>query len=272
MATPDYPDYATPAAHAGQIAVAGVPLLHGSDNLINAQNQALGAGAQRDHSAAFTKPGYDIFLTLMESVAGAVAPQATIIMNWGDTVSLTSVYAESWDPYIGTVGNAHQVKGYGPSRGDNLVCSVINHDSVQLNYNLVISQNSRVPQVAHWYSDFMNGVNGLPSANDDVESLIVAGSGPSLAAGANALRAIGLYNGRCRIRGFSQGPYRVLVQANDPNLPGTPITIEQLTVTAAGGGSASSELVLPRSQCQLQLFNDDTVTRNVNAAVIGEPI
>lgn len=271
--TADFPDYQVPQAHADRIAATGVPLLNLPRQVFNRQAATLAAGAFfQTATAAISQPGYDVFFQVSENVAGAASAQVTVALNWFDSATNLAVQSEVYNIFIPAAGGgAHLVRGFGPTRGDQLNIVITNNDTQAITYSLVVTQNSRPALVGKWITHSTGTPTGITNANFDSETLVIAQSGPSVGAGSSLVRGCAFGVGRAHLRAScATQPFRVQVSAFDPALAGGSVVIASAGSTAAANGQSDVDFYLPRSQCQITLFNDGAAAAAVTAAITLE--
>lgn len=152
MSQPDYPDFATPQAHATAIAATGVPLLTAPNTLINALLQTVAAaGGTLVKIANFTQVGYAIQV-IVNFPAAATNPFCEVTFTWSDPVSAT-VYDEAHYFVPGAAGaSGFTVLGNGPVRSSQLTVTVTNLDAAQAaTVTLQVAQDSCIRTADRWY-------------------------------------------------------------------------------------------------------------------------
>ena len=152
MSVADYPDFATPQAHATAIAGTGVPLLTVPNTLISALLQAVAAaGGTLVKTATFTQVGYAIQV-IVNFPAAATNPFCEVAFTWSDPVS-GQVYDEAHYFVPGASGaSGFTVLGNGPVRAGQLQVTVTNLDAAQIaTVSLEVAQDSCIRTADRWY-------------------------------------------------------------------------------------------------------------------------
>lgn len=198
MTIADFPDWQAPAAHAGQIAQQGVPLLTASKLLANDTITALAHGASfGTPGLTVSQPGYEIIVN-PKFAAGTTNPFVEVQLQWVDIGTGIQMASDSFFIPGSTQPSGLAVFGRGPTKGNQLFVTVTNLDTVNpVTLGLTVLQNSRVPQTDVWR--FQNSsVNNmtvpgftLPSLPDD-ESCLGTITGATIAASASSSWLMGI--------------------------------------------------------------------------------
>lgn len=263
MTVSDYPDWQTPAAHASQIAITGVPLLRFTNNLGNAAGATI-AGAANVALLAFTainQPGYEVTIVASMPAGTGTVPFLHVELEWLDTASNIQVAKRDIVVTCGP-GTANSLTYYlrGPMHGNQFSVRVINLDPA-----VVATVSWTANEISHVYEhdeaiQFMyhgtppNGFTnpaGVPTAN------LVAYTAASLAASASNTFLMALYAGDVILNIDNiNSANAAKVELFDPAglITGTansPI----FGVDVAAAGSASIQLTLPFSPLLLKVTN-----------------
>lgn len=265
----DYPDYATPQAHASAIAGTGAPLLTLSGPMLDTGNVNIAAGATVTvlNGFAITQLGYDVNLILQEQTAGTAGP-LQVEMNWIDALTGLRTAREHWNILPGTPGNAHQVVGTGQTKGDKLTVVVTNNDTVAITYRLIILQNSRLYPADFWRTDALPGFSGLNAVDADVPSGLIAWVSPNVAgAGGTYAAVMPLFAGQVHLHfesssNTNDAEVQVFPQILHPN-----VAIYDEYTAASPSGNLDDFLILPRTQCRMVVTNHNGAQQTLRAWV-----
>lgn len=172
MTAGDFPDFATPQAHATAIAATGVPLLSAPGTLITALLQNVAAnGGTLTQFATFTQVGYALNI-ITSFPAAATNPFVEVALIWTDAVSGT-VYDEAHYFVPGASGaSGFTVLANGIVKSSRLEVIVTNLDAAQAaTVSLLVAQDSVSRDHDRWY--FRNAAdNGLAVQGQTVATLL----------------------------------------------------------------------------------------------------
>lgn len=290
----DYPDWQNPVAVADQLALLNlakdttVSGLKGIYTDIPTGVSLLGVPLKTQYTAVFNRTStlaaganftsgnfpieqlsYEAHISLVQHVAGSALPTVQMDLIWTDSVSGLTTTVERHVFLIGSPGNPHIIKGFGPSRGDQLNVSLTNNDSVQLDYVVLITSNSRIVSYPDLRTDTITAVNGLSLPNSDLQALQLASGGPSVGAGATVERILPYYSRRAFLRAFCNNAFNVDISSFDPNTPGTPAVA---SLFANPGTRQQAEILFPRSQCKIGLTNNGAGAASINFNIVAEAL
>lgn len=267
----DYPDYATPQAHANAIAGTGAPLLTLSSGMLDTGNVTIAAGASATVLNGFpiTQLGYDVNLNLQEQVAGTAGP-LQVEMDWIDALTGLRTAREHWNILPGTPGNAHQVVGTGPTKGDKLTVVVTNNDTVAITYRLIILQNSRLYPVDFWRTDALPGFSGFNVVDADVPSGLVAWLSQAVAATGGTYQAVmPLFAGQVHLHfesssSSNDAEVQIFPQILHPN-----VAVYDEYTAPSPSGNLDDFLILPRTQCRVVVTNHGSALQTLRVWMVA---
>lgn len=260
----DFPDWQTAAQAAEQIALAGVPLLARSDQLLALAGQPIAGGASYDSPVmAVGQIGYE--LVINATTAGAPAtPFAEVYLFWYDSVTGVNVDVEAFYIPVSTTAPGIVVAGTGPSRADQLKVQITNRDAaVACSVNLTLLGNSRVYSRTdqHWVG-VLSAAATIPgytlaglSADSGILGLV---SGIPVAAGATRVWLAGMGAGRPAILTVNLGAATLastLVNVY-PQPAGIFGNSPVMTPSVPPADDYSAQLIAPRTPLAVEVTNN----------------
>ena len=280
----DFPDWQAPQAHANAISLTGAPPLVLKKVVDLGVGQSLPATGSilRPASGAFSinQPGYEMFFNVAS--LGSPAPIVSVELQWFDSFTNALMEDETYWFYSGNA-SGHLIHGRGPSKADQLVILMTNHDATHgVTISWTLLQVSRVFTREFWHTNTKNQQNpvflGFTAATHDISSDVVASLSTSVPASTIDTFVLPLYTGTVRLYGQG-GPAAGNIQwsvFNATDLGGSAANVVQGVSGQAGfapfGPSSLyvPEVALPRSQCQLNINNTTTVAAVVAASMIAQ--
>lgn len=145
MTIADFPDWQSPAAHAAQIATAGVPLLTKSQQVLLRNPQTIaGNSTYNSGNLQVTQPGFEC--TIVAQVPNtATIPFLRIRLTWVDSGSASIVGETIWIQPMSQVAPGWQCNVRGPSKADLVQVSITNLEPAQTaTVVIALLANSRV--------------------------------------------------------------------------------------------------------------------------------
>lgn len=202
MSVADYPDYATPQAHATAIAGTGVPLLASPAGLITLNGQNIAAAGQYQSPVTpVAQTGYTTYVNV-SFPAAATVPFVEVTLDWIDSATATLVAEDHYFLAGNTSGIGLVTFGSGLAKGNELQLTIANLDPAQaVTVAMHMNQDSVPRLIERWYwrNTLVNGstVPGLTLASlpDDESCLGILNSALIPAAG-NASYLFGMAPGR----------------------------------------------------------------------------
>lgn len=251
----------------------GPAISHGEDIVINNGHTLGGGGTQVTDQANFSRPGYQVGIVLQNTTAGGTAMPVSIEMIWQDSVTLQIISHQQWWAMAASRTNSHTIIGQGPTGGDVLTVRITNDGAVgnNLQVSVLVAEVSFAYPDHDWRTDDLGGMllAGFGSIPSDLIANMPGAQAPTASA-QNALitLALPLYSGRAHmLLNTASGTTDLLW--NVATIPGTvnaaALVLAQGTSDAAG--NVSTDLWLPRAQCQLQWKNTHAATENVFASI-----
>lgn len=228
----------------------------------------LAAGAS---SAVFTgspsQPSYEIIIQANLTATGTPQRTQQVTLTWKDSASglITAV-----ETYYFSAPNPSPtiVVGAGPTKGDTLTVQLTNNDTAICAYQFTVLQHSRSYVRDRWYSEAMGGsYAGQPAATSDPSAALLADMKPSLAANTGASVLLPLWSGRAFIHAQSGNAWFAIIKTINP-IAANSGQVWSFTGTAAQ--VIDQEIILPRSQCTLQVNNTGSTTANVQATITAD--
>ncbi len=263
MTISDYPDWQTPAAHAGQIAITGVPLLRFTNNLGFAASATIVGGATVTllASIAINQPGYEVAVTVSMPAGTGTVPFIRLSLQWLDSTSNIQVARRD---VVLSAGNApaNALTYYirGPMHGNRFIIRAVNIDpAVTATIAWTANETSHVFEHDEAIQNAYAGTapNGFSNPAGVATANLIAYTAASLAAGAANIFLCALYAGDVilNIDGIS-ALQSMKVELFDPSgyITGTALS-PIFGVDVASGGSASLQLTLPFSPLLLKVTN-----------------
>lgn len=273
MTVTDYPDYATPQAHADRIYATRVPAA--ADKVIlgsNAAGQAIGANNTPTlvNAAVTDQLSYEMVLGI-QTAAGSITPLHIFILFHDSTTGLLSD-AVTVDVFAGTSVAPHVVRGVGPMNGDQISVQILNGSNA-VTVKWVAMQTSRQRSAHHWQT-ITPATNipvfpGFTSASFDMSRGVICASNFNVNAGASQQFLLPLYTGSATwwSRSASTTPadsdYRISYSSAQAGFTDLIYLIGQGGSSFAPFGVPSlglQTIALPRSQMVAQLTNHNATT------------
>lgn len=262
----DYPDFATPQAHADAIAATGAPPVIKFNGTANNVVQPGPGAVALTANFAFDQPAYEILLSAFEIGAGAAGP-LKIDMRWYEDTGLTFIDQQTYWIWPAIASPQHQVVIKGPTRGA-LLSMIFTNTSAAMTYQVNYWQYAR----SHFYerdqaysviqsttssgltlpvSDTVSGLLGF-------RTLLIAGSG-------NDTTLLPLYTGLVQVYADTSSATTDMTLAiqdsANPNAEGMGTRFYALTSNAAG--IIAAQVQLPRYQCQVQMLNGNAAAKTL---------
>lgn len=259
------------------IAATGVPLLTGSELVHQLSSVSLAPGATQTYGPyAAGQLGYEILLSAWAAV-NTGQNDVSVEVIWSDAGTGITTGDELWwlCPGSGSGGNAHEVLGHGPTKGDQIEIILANagNSAGNVSFAFTLLQNSRIYAADRWRTiqfktSFLTNTFADPKANLLASTSISVGSGTGNA----VTRVMPLYNGRVyaslqTASGTSDAELLILNFADQSN---GGISVPSTTVFdgyTSSTGQLAAMIDLPRSQCQLQIINHNAASQNITCSV-----
>ena len=262
----DFPDWQAPQAHASAIAVAGVPLLRGTN--------ALGSqGAQQWPNNSLTtllnalpvnQPSFEGQFSLSFPASAGILPFVRLTFNWIDSTSGLLVYSEQ---FVITAGNgpANALAYYlrGPCHGDTLTVTALNLDTVTtgtatwvINQTSHLWPNSYITQSAY----AATAPNGFTNPTGNPAEGLIALANPSIGANGSVQRLLAVDNSQADLMLNAAGlPANVVYHLLDPATLYSSINLADMFSQSVTAGQRSRDTIqLPNGPVLLQLNNTST--------------
>lgn len=277
MTVVDYPDYATPQAHANEIAATGVPLLNGTNLLQQGTLASLAVGSSSLQAAVgIGQISYELIIKCQQAVSSLGAAFLQIRLDWTDTNSGQLLMRRQYEIVAGGNGNDHVVKLWGPAHANQVQINFTNvtggAEPLQITWVLLASSRpynrDQARSVLFQQSGFTTGSPQMGYNN-------LANNSPSVPAnGGTATRLLGFYAGQIlvdlRTTSGANDAVISIDEANNANsvLPNTVIIIEQRT---DAGGRLAAAYTLPPLQCTMTLTNNNAAAQFLSVVITIDP-
>lgn len=268
--TVDYPDFATPQAHATAIASTGAPLLHGVNPLAQALAVAAPVGGFPTQDFVIAKPGYVAQIKAV-SAGQPTVPFLRVSLFWDDTpVGPNRTAVEAWIiPVTNSGGSTVRVFGKGPTKGGFLQMQFQNHDpALAATVTLTLIETTQHIARDDWRSDPIASVGTFVAPGGDPFANLLAGeAGQSIPASGSHQRLLPLYCGQVAFNLLQNAAVSLetTLTAQDPNA-GNTIIYQNNGSTALTQGPLIVNL--PRCPVLLNLGNLGTVATNLSWAMV----
>lgn len=279
MTVTDYPDWQTPAAHAAQIAVTGVPLLRLTNNLAFGAAVPVAGGATVNLLAggSVNQPGYEMTITVSMPAASGTRPFLHLELIWQDSTS--SLFGFRRDVVLACGNAAGNVLTYylhGPMHSDMFNVSVVNLDpAVTATVAFTINATSHVYEEDH-ATQFAyaavapigyNNPLGTPTTN------VVARENASIPVSSSFSVLCALYSGDVilTVDATVQTVATVIALQDPTGLAAGSVNGTVFRTSVAGGATLAQPLALPFAPMNLVVTNGSaTVTINPVITIIGQ--
>ena len=270
--TVDYPDFATPQAHATQIAAPGVPLLTLSTNVINdvGRNVPFGGGnVTVANLQNISQIGYEIAIAALISNLAPTLPILTVNLIWKDSITNTTVGHETWNIAIGSSGAGSLHIGTGPTKGNRLTVLIANNDSAQnATVTTIVNQNSRVYARDDWRTESFNSIpNAIVALHDQQGSTLSNFLSAPLAANGQVTRLLPLFAGRVSVAFSSAISMAGTLQITNLDPVVSAVSTFVVLANPANNLSQLFSLSLPRSACTFTLTDTSGLAGNTLQAM-----
>lgn len=269
----DYPDYQTPAEHARQISVTGVPLLAQAATVY--ANPAVSVPANSSFASGtfpVNQTAYEIYISVGFPVAATV-PFVEVTLQWGEPSGTVSMWADTYIIPGNTAAAGFLVRGRGPAKGSTVAVNIANLDAAQAaSVNVRLLQHSRVAVRDDWR--WNNGFNRsavvpgwtLPVLPDD-ESVLGMEAAAAVAAGASVSWLCGMHNGLVNFGlDLGGGALANLVVQVAAEPAGSYVANNPIYGTV--NPPPNFQVACPRSPVRFQLHNNGTTAVNVTWSAI----
>ena len=268
---------------AGQVSTTGAPTLVFKNiiDVLLSQNIPANSSVTR---GAFTinQPDYEILLGV--NTAGASAPILSVEFQWIESFSGLVLEDETYYIYSGNAAG-HQIHGRGPTKADRLKVILKNNNvAIACSVTYVIIQTSSRNYTREFWRTVMQGgvapiFPGFNASTMNMPSNWLAGQTNNIAASSNNIFLLPLYTGSVRL--YAETGSAVAGKAEWVILDNS----DQIILGSAGfkglnGQSGYSpnglsslyipDIALPRSQCTLQVINNDTVAQNLFTGLLAK--
>ena len=280
----DFPDWQAPQAHANAISLTGAPPLVLKKVVDLGVGQSLPATGSilRPASGAFSinQPGYEMFFNVAS--LGTPAPIVSVELQWFDSFTNALMEDESYWFYSGNA-NGHLVHGRGPSKADQLVILMTNHDATHgVTISWTLLQVSRVFTREFWHTNTKNQQApvflGFTSVTHDIAADIVSAHSVSVPASTISPFLLPLYTGTVRLMGVGGAAAGSSQWSVTPSANLTAGSVPALQAANGQAGFAPlgpsslyvAEVALPRAQCQLNLNNTLTAAQVISAQMTAQ--
>lgn len=272
MTVADYPDFATPQAHASAIAITGAPLLTLSGTLLTAQTFTLTGGQQQSTSALpIMQLGYEIQLKCSIG-STATVPFVDILFIWTDSVTGNIMAQENWMLPCGSGAN-YILNGTGPTKGSNLTVKLTNQDpAITATIGVLILTNSRVYARDRWIANTIVAVPTFTNpGGSPLREILAVMDGVNCNAGASISRLFPPYHGDVMVYVEQSGVSAANSQAKLQVAPTSVLGTGDLYSSAPTGGVGTGITTvtrLPRCCTLFTFTNSGTVAASVTVKII----
>lgn len=252
------------------IANQGAPLLALSTNVANPGAQTWTASQSRTYGPSnFGQISYEISLSL-QSGPGESNPFFGLYFTWTDPVSGLIIDQDTWYLAAGPSGTPNLYNGTGHAKGGQLQVTLKWYGvNTSGSSQIVINQTSRVYVRDDLRSTSFAAWPGSTNASFDLNSGLVIGTSPTVAALSSATRAMPLYKGTVQANVFGTGSGGITFQVT--NAAGQAINSYAANIvytgTVAANGNGNFSFPLPRSNCLLTVSNSGATSQGIVAAI-----
>jgi hypothetical protein len=257
------------ATIATNISTAGVPLLTKSSPLYDSTSTPiLTTATLTSGTLTVSQIGYEVLVTMVEAAGGGTPlNMMDLVFTWSDSTSGQVITNETWKIAAGALANTHQLRGTGPTKGDRLVITVKNNDTVTVNVRIIMVQNSRIyvkDDLRTWAMPALNGIN-LPQF-DLTNNVIGHRFINTLGAGAIDNVVCPLVAGRAKLHWDSASlaaDCEITFRIENPfldNAGNKPFSYDAFT---SGNGNGNDYVTLPRSQVRVDIKNGNAAAKIV---------
>jgi hypothetical protein len=250
----------------------GVPLLGRSDILINSSGLTIPTGSTNNYGTfTLSKISYEAFVSYIEVGAGGTALKTmTINLKFTDSTTGQIVDQVNFDVCPATPGgSAHQVIITGQTAGDTVTVTVKNNDSVNVISTMLLLECGRIFPHDHMFKSLnFPTFTGVSGASTDVCGGLIIDTSPNINANSTIQRIMGCYNGLVLLHGAAVSVTTsavFTVNATDPVATNDGTVWGK--VMSPPPTQDSWQLSLPKSQCALNLKNNDGSARVVACTV-----
>lgn len=265
-----------PGRHANSIANTGVPLLRKHNQILSITTGSVAVGTPFTTAVVpFNQIGYSFFFNVYVT-AGAVQSELEVSVVWLDQATGTAVDQQIYWIQAGSgSGAANSIRITGPTEGNAVQITFSAFGSAITVANGVLFQNSTTYTQHHPLSLSVTTLAGIanPAALNDtlsnsLGSIVVVG----LATGGNQINFLPLYTGRVWLWAASSSAAAdctVLINNNsDQGASGNKTIFQQTTDSQ---GHLNTFLSLPRSECYVNITNNNAAAKTVSWSIVMAP-
>lgn len=279
MTVADYPDFATPQAHATAISTTGVPLLRATNTLSSGAGNVLAGGASEQllASTSVNQPGYEVGISVSMPAASGTLPFLALTLYFWD--SATGLFADRRDVVI-PCGNgpANAIACYlrGPMHGDMFRVDATNLDpAVAATIQWFANQTSHVYErdEARQYAYAATAPNGFTNPTGVQTTNDVAHASPSVAAAGTSTVLCGLFSGDAYLNVYNpSSTIAAVIDIRDPaGYASGAVNSRMFNQSVAPQTSFSAAISLPFTPVTISVTNNATAgTVTPSVTLIGQ--
>lgn len=262
----DYADWQTPAAHAQQISITGVPLLHNASSLSN-QTVNLVTIPSTQTRGPFTvgQICYELWLSVENQAASATGTYITVEMQWTDSATSLLLARRKFKVVAGPLGSPHTLKISGP----------VHADTVKLIFGIT-SDSASTCQVIYQLlgTSRLYGRDTMRSTQPTAEGFTIPGAvpeysvlintAPTVAAGNTLTRLMAAYSGRVWINAHTNSGTTNMVVIVHEAFTTAPVLAnfqQVFTLHSDANGNINEFIDLPGVQCAIDLTNNGAASQ-----------
>lgn len=256
---------------------AGTPIAIGEQVLL----QKAGTVAQNatvTWSAPVIRQQYSIVFTTFNQTSNAVVMPVSLVVQWVDQQTGTIVDVQKWCMFAGKNGTPHIVRGHGPTTGSIMQIVIGNNCAAAdvLNYTLLVIEGTFNTTRHDLRTDDSGNVAyaGLtPCASDVIANIACIESAIGVGATASVDTTLPLVAGNVHVfvatTGAAGSGALNLQPQSDTDFPSGQI-LDQMFMP--GAQSNSQNMMLPRTQCILEVHNATAGAVTMSAGVTVETV
>lgn len=269
----DYPDWATPQAHATAIYGTRVPAAVSSLLLGSATATLINAGSSKTFGPfALDQPGWELWLSVAETGAGAAGAYCQVAVNWTDSALSRVVWTDNAYLVPGAALNPHLAFFYGRSRADSFTLQIFNSDTVNFNVSYGMAASSRNYEELDFKSiqiPVPSAGYTLPDILDPETGILAQSTFTNLAAGASAKVILPLFVGQVHLHLETSSNTTDAEAQVFPIADATSVPLYDVFTDSTG--NRNDYLQLPNAECQLNVINHNAAAKTLRISVVGTP-
>lgn len=236
----------------------------------------IGPGGDTVIGVPLTRTGYAVFIDALNFTGVVNAIPMTVDVQWLDSGGPAEYGRQVWSFYAGKAANAHNIVGTGPVESGTMQLTITNHHGTDTcSFTVNVADVSQPYRVHDWHTEDAVPViiPGFTQVTSNVNGGIIARlKNVVVAADTSPVFLLPLYSGLVYFSASdspSEGVNAQIISEADQVLTaGDIIHMEALTASVF---AFTVPLILPRSQCAVQLNNYSGANTTMQVGITAVP-